>query len=395
MVYIPETSVSNYSMERNGIHAYIITTSGKFYTPLEEMFSPNDGDIFPCVVMLNGKRYETSIIFPGYTDFYIGNTKLYGQFYDYNFAWVQDTGEPFCIWLNSGGGEAILANTKEDVYTFSVMEMLEPDSESVTYRWQVQDNSLVSVGKNSNEIGNVLGSITDGVYTTFQSRLATPFNLLHDKEWAIEFRMQFVRTPSPPMSKVWDDGSKWSVVARNGSKSISICYRDSSHTHYGVKLDGYGIDLYAEHLYRLHNRVNADGTNMVYLYVDGAEIAPLTNKFTASSDLGIDDYLSGKDISFGFMGANSYTLDGFTMTDIAVWESGADEAFAPPTEEEPIDYKAMVQGWIIGKRLAAMRKIVARPESEYVAVFAGGELYIKKAPAVMDGNVLSLSGLDL
>lgn len=243
------------------------------------------------------------------------------------------------------------------------------------------EQTLVSVGKNDNSISRTAGSIIDDVFTAYQSSLATPFNLAHDKDWALEFRMQFVRNPSPPMSKIWDNGSKWSVVARETSKSISICYRDSSHTHYGVKLDGYGIDLYTEHTYRLQNRINADGTNMVYLYVDGVEIAPMTDKFTASSSSGVNDYLSGNDFSFGYMGANSYTVDGFTLDDIAVWESGAEEAF-----KETVDYVITYES-AFGEVPAS--KVVTVKEGESYSLTEADLPVLKADGYVFNGWVIS------
>ena len=225
---------------------------------------------------------------------------------------------------------------------------------TATYRWEMQGNNLVSIGNNDNPITFLEGSIVNGVFKDAQLKLAKPFNLLHDKEWALEWRMSGATTST--FAKIFDEtgdekGEGYhSISVRNGSTSISFStHNGSTHVHYGVKLSEYGIDHLAEHLYRLENRVNADGTNMVWLYVDGHEIAPMRTRFTASGDYGPSDALSGYDFSFVFMGVPLYTLGGLNITDIAVWEE-------VPTTSEPLDPTSMLQGWMVGRAVASQRK---------------------------------------
>jgi hypothetical protein len=53
------------------------------------------------------------------------------------------------------------------------------------------------------------------------------------------------------------------------------------------------------------------------------------------------------------------------------------------------DYTAMVQGWIVGKRLAAMRG-KKLPADITDATFENGILYIKNASAVLNGSILEV-----
>lgn len=66
------------------------------------------------------------------------------------------------------------------------------------------------------------------------------------------------------------------------------------------------------------------------------------------------------------------------------------------TTSQPIDPNSLLQGYLVGCRLRAMRgkKPVVPSDGQYEVIFANSELYIKKAPAVMLGTVLSLSGAD-
>ena len=64
------------------------------------------------------------------------------------------------------------------------------------------------------------------------------------------------------------------------------------------------------------------------------------------------------------------------------------------------DYSALLQGYLVGCRIRAMRgKKPTEPdtpvEPEYDVTFKDGILYIKKAPAVMVGSTLSFASADV
>ena len=64
-------------------------------------------------------------------------------------------------------------------------------------------------------------------------------------------------------------------------------------------------------------------------------------------------------------------------------------AASEPVPVLSIDHTAMVQGWIVGKRLAAMRS-KKLPTDITDATFENGVLYIKNASAVLNGSVLEV-----
>jgi hypothetical protein len=75
-------------------------------------------------------------------------------------------------------------------------------------------------------------------------------------------------------------------------------------------------------------------------------------------------------------------------------------AASDPIPVQSYDPTALLQGYLVGCRLRAMRgKKPTEPdtpvEPEYDVVFENGVLYIKKAPAVMVGTTLSLAALDI
>lgn len=208
--------------------------------------------------------------------------------------------------------------------------IVEPE-ETTAYRWKIQGDALVSVGENDNPITTLSGGIVDGLFENALYRLATPFKLLHNKEWVLEWTMTDIANENG-MVKIFDvSGDKAtngqiSIVARkkSGSISFAIYVNDGSRketVHYGVKLGNYGIDHTQRHTYRLCNKVSEDETNMVWLYVDGKKIAPMTDSFSASNNYGTDNWVSGRDFSFGFMGAVTYPLNG-ALNNFTVWENG-------------------------------------------------------------------------
>ena len=208
------------------------------------------------------------------------------------------------------------------------------NSSSITVSAYIEGEgqTLVSVGKNDNPLTTLQGGIVNGVFDNARYKLTTPFKLLHDKDWAVEWLSRGACDNGGAMAKLWDESGQQTsstsecILFRHTTQSISISrFNGSTHIHHGVRLNNYNIEYDAEHVYRLQNKVNADGTNMVWLYVDGEKVAPCTDTF--GGETGTSNWVSGKDFSMGYMGVPRYILNGFIMDDISVWESGASEVF--------------------------------------------------------------------
>ena len=276
-------------------------------------------------VEYNGQKYKCE---PMYLSGDMGESYGYGNPYYMNIdpeelPWPENNGIPFSI--SNSWGPTLLYTAAERVDSFTA--------------YIEGEQTLVSIGKNNNPITTLEGGIVNGVFSNARYKLATPFKLLHDKDWAVEWRSIGACDNAGGMAKIWDESGKQTdsksrcILFRHTTKSITFTRYSDTHYHCGVQLDQYGYDYSAEHIYRLQNKVNDDGMNMVYLYVDGVEVAPMRHTFSNKGDEGLTDYVVGKDFSFGYMGVPRYILNGFIMDDIAVWESGAEEAF-----RETVDY---------------------------------------------------------
>ena len=205
-----------------------------------------------------------------------------------------------------------------------------------SYHWDLEDGLLVSSGETENQITLLTGSTENGVFIDTQYCLECPITLLHDQNWVLEWKMT---------GPWYDDASKVSkkLFSQDGASATpgAMCllvsgkssqihigyYGTTTHIGYGVNLAEHGISVSDTHVYRLVNHVGADGINTIYLFVDGEQIGPMTRYFTGSDgDMGTEStYLSGKDISFGYLGTPRYPLDHGVIEYISVMESGASQ----------------------------------------------------------------------
>lgn len=206
------------------------------------------------------------------------------------------------------------------------------------YRWEVQDDRLVSVLDGGCAWNNALshqGTISQGTFTDGRYALSKSVILNHDEPWILEWKS----------SGTWTDGSllfssasvsKYEgntyIFRRKNSSLIALGeYVDGTFYNYGVTLSDYGIDGTAEHVYSLRNRILSDGTNMVYLYVDGAELGPMINYHLAGTPQGTtSNWVSGKDFTFSYMGTDQHPLAQCNISYVQVWGKGLlDQADEP------------------------------------------------------------------
>ena len=202
-----------------------------------------------------------------------------------------------------------------------------------SYSWELQNGVLISSGNTENAITRVTGTTENNLFLDTQYRLEKPFVLLHDQNWVLEWKMTGPwYGASTTSQKIFceDAGSAtpgaMCLLIKGNENRITIgYYGTTTHISYGLDLDNYGISVTDSHVYRLANHINDDGSNTIYLFVDGKQIAPMTHYFTGTSGaMGEEsDYLSGKDISFGYLGAPKYLLNNGVIEYISVVESGA------------------------------------------------------------------------
>ncbi|MBQ7344533.1 MAG: hypothetical protein IJW45_00535, partial [Oscillospiraceae bacterium] len=198
--------------------------------------------------------------------------------------------------------------------------------EPSVFRWETQDDQMTPIsqfGYTTNNVTVLGGSCTDGTYTNYYNRLEEPVVLMHDRPWVMEWK-----TPSwsgnTMLFSSGDTALKLNASYLYRSADIvAFGYCDGSKCHsYGIMLADHGLDATAGHTYRLTNKISSDGTNMIYLTVDGVELGPMDRYYLGSEYQGSTaDFVNGKDFTFPYMGNYNYGLQQ-SYDYIQVWENG-------------------------------------------------------------------------
>ena len=184
------------------------------------------------------------------------------------------------------------------------------------YRWELSGNTFVSVGEglNANSLKRVAGSISNGIMSNFHYQMEKSITVRHNWPWAIEFKASGSDWSGMILSNTKAAATKGNNFIYKGANDPCVLAFGKAETgrydNYGVSLTDIGIDSSAEHVYRLENRIYDDGTNMVYLIVDGVEYGAMNNYFNGNTNGNeFNDWISGKDITFNYIGATNLRLN--------------------------------------------------------------------------------------
>ena len=256
----------------------------------------------------------------------MNNYYVNGSYQKTTSNWI--SGKDFSFsYLGATGGHP-LNSCKLDYLQIRGAEGLPEEKEQpMSYRWQTNNdlNAVTGDGLIENHATLYRGSVTGTAYSDAAYRLEQAVKLMHDRPWSVEWQSQGV------------SGGTFLLAASDGSKTKNapFLFRYSTnllflgnfdgtvHANCGIDLSDYGISGADKHIYRLTNKIAEDGSNMVYLSVDGRELGAMNNCYEGLTDLGTtSDWVSGKDFVFDYMGNSAYTIKG-SMDYIQVWEDGA------------------------------------------------------------------------
>ena len=170
------------------------------------------------------------------------------------------------------------------------------------------------------------GSVTEGIFSGARYSLSQGILLAHDHPWVMEIELGNWTTTSGSMllgsSSVSTDGQPY-VYFRPTDFFVGIGYYDGTKYHnYGLSLKQYGIACASgTHCYRFENRICEDGSNMIYLWVDGVEIGALNHHYINSTLSDTDNgWMCGKDFSMNFIGTSNAPLNGLSLLSLLVLE---------------------------------------------------------------------------
>jgi hypothetical protein len=187
------------------------------------------------------------------------------------------------------------------------------------FRWEFRDGILTSIGASENALTKLSGIVANNILNDGIFQLNTPVVLKHDLPWAVEWKC--AEDWRGVMLASQKESATKAVTFLTRTKGGQLCFG----TYTGSQYDNYGIDLSDlnadTHTYRLENRIAADGSNMVWLYVDGEEIGPMNNYFIGSNDQNkTSHWVSGKDFVFSFIGMTGHALRNCQLDYLSVTE---------------------------------------------------------------------------
>ena len=186
------------------------------------------------------------------------------------------------------------------------------------YRWETRSNQLTAItdGYTKNTANQLAGSISSNRYSGTYFQLEQSVVLLHNLPWSIQWQSEgsFKDAASGTLllasASYGNQLNATYLYRRNDSQIIAFGERyDGYHQNYGLKLSDFGIDGTAAHTYEIENRINADGSNMAYLFVDGVELGAMNQHFKGGTAQNTtSNWISGKDFVFSYLGNPDFPI---------------------------------------------------------------------------------------
>ena len=208
-----------------------------------------------------------------------------------------------------------------------------PAKQAEFYHWENNGTGLVSLtqeGSDQNDLTLLQGSVEDGVLQNVQYSMEKEVVLYHDRQWVIEWKAagnggsygggMLLAAPDGSDSKA---GALYLPADSRGFVAWNV---SSEGSNYGIKLADFGVDTRQEHVYRIENRIAADGRNTLYLIVDGVEIGSMNTAYSTSDGSKTEkttSWVNGQNIYLDFMGKPAnFLLKNMKLSYLKIWECG-------------------------------------------------------------------------
>lgn len=248
--------------------------------------------------------------------------------------------------------------------------------ETRNYRWETKDGVLKACapdGKNYHISGEIDTSelvhnqiYKDGSFLGTQYQLSEPMVLRNEEPWVLEWKGTGKWSSNMLLTEKSNDtarnnsylffnnttllGLGFRKVTTNGKwtdeSGVERIEYPSGFTNFAASTSGLTLDSTTSHTFRLVNKVS-DGSNEVHLYVDNEKIGALNNYYAGNGSKGItDNWVSGKDFVFSYMGSASCPLKDCNIEYVQVWEGGSfDDVRLTQLQQEFETLKNAVSGY--------------------------------------------------
>ena len=211
--------------------------------------------------------------------------------------------------------------------------------DGMSSRFEIVDGALASVttdGNSENKLILTSGSVSDSVLNNAIYDIEKDIILKHDKKWVIEWKGSGVWSGMLLSSNATAGVVDAPYIFKTANTETQLlafgAYISQKYHNYGIPLALFNIDFTAEHTYRLENRIAADGTNTVYLLLDGAELGAMNQHYISASESQSENvnYVNGKDFYFKSIGTDDYPVNGIALEYLQIWEEGDPNAVEKP-----------------------------------------------------------------
>ncbi len=187
-------------------------------------------------------------------------------------------------------------------------------------------NSITSIATSNGK-----GTVENGVHKKMAYILGKTVNLLHDKEWSIEWsgssaqenltRQSFMLLSENLFMNIGSQAQTkyfWKMYEPSTSKlyfSLGTKFTSSNtYSNEVLQIYKYVTNPVEKHVYRIYNEIDKNGTNRVCLSVDGIYCGEYKQ-------------YSGKDFSFRFIGASGYEIDNYIFDYMKILEDSYCDIF--------------------------------------------------------------------
>ncbi|MBQ6990806.1 MAG: cell wall-binding repeat-containing protein, partial [Clostridia bacterium] len=269
---------------------------------------------------------------------------------DFDFNGTQNMGTIIGGWLT---GTVIDTYSWDVTLDFSITVSNPCLHRSADYRWDFEILDAVSYGTESTEknpLTKIQAVKEDGTLGAPYYEMERTVRLNHDKPWVMEIRMRGGGAVCIAKDKSFRENApflfKLGYRVQGGYPEKYIVYDEDRETEvsrynrhmYGVNFRDSGYTYTKCLTYRLENRVAEDGSNMVWLLVEGTEIGPMIhyeqqlhdeeNGATKYVDMeSTADWIDGVDFALNYIGTGNYKLfPGTELEFIQIWENGEGNA---------------------------------------------------------------------
>lgn len=252
------------------------------------------------------------------------------------------------------------------------------DHQTADYRWEYDGTNLVSItddGLRENNVKKIQKELQpgtqpeeyedgEGVSTDPYYKLQETVRLQHNLPWVVEFRMSgndggIMMGPTTQYTSGMPYLLKTSKYVTGGdifqyTETDSETGKESTmigRSQYGIKYDLSGYLSKSMHTYRLENRIAEDGSNMVYLLIDGKEIGALDTAYLKRVGEnvqvnGTSDWFNGKDISINYIFNENFAHNSEIEVEyIQIWENGENAATGSFYEDIVTEATCLEEGY--------------------------------------------------